>query len=238
MEQIDDLILSDYKIYQSTNGFRFGTDAVLLYGMMPRGTGRTIDLCSGNGAVALLMLAGEKCDAITTVEIQSEGCRLCRKSAALNGCSERMEILCADIRKISDILSAESFDTVCVNPPYFKKGSGILPPDPALRIARHETECTVEDVFSAAAYLLREGGDLYMVHRRARRDEILNKIKKYGLSVVETTRVFSTPDKESELFLLHAEKSGRNVCVKESIFTVNNADRTLSTAYKSIYKGE
>jgi len=238
MERIDDLYINSFRIYQDDGSFCFGTDAVLLYGMMPENCGRTVDLCSGNGAVALMLLAGKKAERVTAVELQEKGCALMQKSALLNGCEDTLKIVCGDICKIKEILLEQSFDTVCVNPPYFKKGSGLLPDDHGVATARHELYCTIDDVFSAAAFLLREGGDLYMVHRRAREKEILSKINKYDLFLYEIRRVFSTPSKAGELILIHAKKAVRTDTVKQSTFTVLNEDRSLSEAYKSIYGGK
>ena len=238
MEQIDELILGGYKLYQEAGLFRFGTDAVLLYHVAPENCGRTVDLCSGNGAVAFLLLAGKKCERITTLELQPDGCALARKSAALNGVSERMTVCCGDLRKISEILPKGMTDTVTVNPPYFKKGSGLLPPQREIALARHELECTIDDVLSAAEYLLHRGGCFCMVHRVSRRDEIIKKIKKYGLYATEITTVYSLPDRQSELFLLKAVKGLKNTHCKESAFTVQKADGSHSDAYKAIYQGE
>ncbi len=236
MERLDELYIGGYRIYQDGSLFRFGTDAVLLYGFMPESCGRVADLCSGNGAVALMLLAGQKAHAVTAVELQSEGCALAEKSAALNGCTKGLEVVCGDICKIKDFLLKESFDTVCVNPPYFKKGSGLLPQESAVAIARHELYCTIDDVLAAAAFLLKDEGQFYMVHRVSREKEICEKIHKYDLKITELCRVFSTPTQAGELFLLRAQKTRKDVAVKESTFTVMNEDHSLSEAYKNLYK--
>ena len=236
LQRADDLILSGWTVYQHKDKFRFGTDAVLLYHMIPRNCGRTVDLCSGGGAVALLLLAGGKTDKVTAVEIQSQGCELARKSARKNGAEDRLEVICGDICKISEFLSEGVFDTVCVNPPYFKKGSGILPPDESVAVSRHELMCTVEDVFYAASYLLKPGGNFYMVHRIDRQNEILNKIKKYNLFPTQLHHIFSKPDHPSKLFLLAAQKGAKNAECKHFNFTVMNTDGSLSENYKKIYE--
>lgn len=236
MERIDKLHIKDYCICQDDKLFCFGTDAVLLYGFMPQNCGRVADLCSGNGAIALMLLAGQKAYDVTAVELQEKGCALMKKSAELNACQERLDIVCADICKIKDFLSGEAFDTVCVNPPYFKKGSGILPAEQTLAIARHEIKCDIEDVFSAASYLLKNEGEFCMVHRTARQAEICEKIHKFGFQITEICRVFSTPTQAGELFLLRAKKTSKNVARKQTTFTVLNQDRSLSEAYKNLLK--
>lgn len=236
MERIDELYIKDYRIYQDDKLFCFGTDAVLLYGFMPQNCGRVADLCSGNGAIALMLLAGQKACRVTAVELQEKGCALMKKSAQLNGCGEQIDIVCADICNIKDFLSAGAFDTVCVNPPYFKKGSGLLPAEQAVAIARHELTCDIDDVFSAASYLLKNEGEFCMVHRVSREAEICEKILKYDLKITEICHVFSTPTQAGELFLLRAKKTSAETLCKQSTFTVLNEDYSLSEAYKNLLK--
>ncbi len=236
MEQTHELLLGGWKILQKDGLFRFGTDAVLLYHILPRPCGDTVDLCSGNGAVALMALAGGKAQKVTALEIQSEGCALAEKSAALNGAAQRLQVICGDLCHIEEYLPPQSQDTVCANPPYFKKGSGLLPPEQSVALSRHELACEVEDVLAAAAYLLRQGGKFYMVHRTDRKEEILEKIKKFDLHVTCIHRIFSRPGKESQLFLLEAQKGGQDDGCKYIDFTVGTADGGLSEEYKKIYE--
>ncbi len=233
--RIDRLEISDFLICQQEDLFCFGTDAVLLYHFAPDDCGKTIDLCSGNGAVALLLLAGGKARHVTTLELQQSGCDLCKQSAKLNTCEENMDIRQGNICQIDKLFPAESFDTVTVNPPYFKRGCGLLPDQPAIALARHEVECTVDDVLFAASYLLKDNGEFCMVHRRHRRAEILKKLSRHGLAACEIMTVHSLPDKEGQLFLLRARKTVEPTACKETTFTVMNNDRTLSDQYRAIY---
>lgn len=236
MERIDELCVGGYKIYQDEGAFRFGTDAVLLYGFMPKGCGRCADLCSGNGAVALMLLGGEKADAVTALELQESAVSLARKSAVLNGCENRLTLVNADICKIKVNSLYSQFDTVCVNPPYFKKGSGILPPEKAVALARHEVACTLFDVLEAAAFLLKDEGDFYMVHRVARKEEILSSLQKFGFAAIEVCDVFSAPKQPGPLFLLHAKKTAQVLGCKHSTFTVLDDNRALSDEYIAILR--
>ena len=58
MLRIDDLQYKGLKLYQDTNGFCFGTDAVLLaaFARIRKGE-RIADICAGNGIIALLTTA-------------------------------------------------------------------------------------------------------------------------------------------------------------------------------------
>lgn len=225
-----DLLRPDgFGIWQDKNGFLFGTDAVLLAEAVPECPGRTVDLCSGGGAVALLLIADGKVEQITTLELQQKSVVLARKSAAQNGCADRMDIRQGDIRKIKEIFAPHGFDTVCVNPPYFKVGSGILPQNPEVATARYELECTADDVLAAADYLLTAGGRLCMVHRAEREAELIAKIKKFDFGIEQVTVVKPDDKRPPNLVVLRAVKGAvsaterTEICMDERLRRTNAA---------------
>ncbi len=57
-ERIDDLQYKGLKLIQNANGFCFGIDAVLLsdFAQSMKRKGTVVDLCTGNGIVAILLL--------------------------------------------------------------------------------------------------------------------------------------------------------------------------------------
>ena len=171
-ERIDDLQRSGYGIIQKEGAFRFGMDAVLLSGFADVRKGETaVDLGTGTGIIPILLEAKTPGRKFYGVEIQPEMADMAGRSVLLNGLEEKVTIVQGDIKMLlkgTELLPAELFgrtDAVTSNPPYMKSEHGLRNPDDALAIARHEVSCTLEDVCSAAARLLRCGGRFYMVHR-------------------------------------------------------------------------
>lgn len=99
-------------------------------------------------------------------------------------------------------------DVVTSNPPYMKAGSGIVNPDDAKAMARHETKCTLRDVCQAAAALLRAGGRFYMVHRPLRLAEIITELRSAKLEPKRIKPVYPFIDKEANMILIEAVKGG------------------------------
>ena len=86
---------------------------------------------------------------------------------------------------------------------------GIANPQDAKAIARHEILCTLEDVISQTARLLKPGGNFYLVHRPFRLAEIMVLLSKYKLEPKRMQLVYPYVDKEPNMVLLEANRGGR-----------------------------
>lgn len=73
-ERVDDLQYKGLRLIQDTDGFCFGVDAVLLAHMAKNTPSQnTIDLCSGNGIVALLLAGKTDTPHITALATAQRG---------------------------------------------------------------------------------------------------------------------------------------------------------------------
>lgn len=184
-ERLDDLERNGLFIIQHPDKFCFGMDSVLLSGFtaehFPVSGNRALDLCTGNGIIALLLAAKTNVKHITGMEIQSDAADMAVRSVTMNSLTDRIEILNCDIKEAADYIKAASFDLVTVNPPYYKAGCGITNPRDSKTISRHETACTLRDVIVAAAFALRDGGYFYMVHKPQRLSDIIFEMRNNGV---------------------------------------------------------
>lgn len=168
-ERVEDLGLSGLRLIQDPDGFCFGTDAVCLSRFVSVKLGeRLIDLCTGNGVLPILLSACTRCADMTAVELQPRPAALARRNVALNGLEGRIKIIEGDIRELPKQLGDNGFHVVTCNPPYLPAGTGKQNALDERTIARHEITCTLSDVVSVSAHLLRPGGRLYLVHRPER----------------------------------------------------------------------
>ena len=170
----DELGRKGYRILQDPDAFCFGVDAVLLADFAEASrTDRVLDLGTGNGIIPLLLDAREKGGSIVGLELQEASVALAAENFALNGAEERLSAVCGDLKEASAIFGQASFDAVVTTPPYQELGRGLINPDGAKSVARHEIACTLEDVLREAAAVLKLHGKFYMVHRPKRLAEIL-----------------------------------------------------------------
>lgn len=103
-----------------------------------------------------------------------------------------------DIKEAGTLFKPASFDVITSNPPYMTGSHGLVNPDMEKAIARHEICCTLEDVISQAARLLRVGGRFYLVHRPFRLAEIIHMLVEYKLEPKRIKFVHPFVDKETE----------------------------------------
>ena len=209
-ERLDDLQRNGYRIIQNPEKFCFGVDAVLLSGFATAKQGdRVLDLGTGTGIIPILMAAKTNAKEITALEIQEESADMAERSVKLNGLQDRIHIVRGDIKEAEHIFEPASFDVVTTNPPYMISGHGLKNPDSPKAIARHELLCDLSDVCRAAAYSLKEGGKMYMVHRPFRLAEIIRCMSKYRLEPKRMRMVYPYKDKEPSIVLIEGAKGGR-----------------------------
>lgn len=208
-ERLDDLQYKGLRLLQKRDGFCFGVDAVLLshFAQISKNS-EVIDLGTGTGIIAVLIAAKKEPRRVTGLEIQPEIADMAKRSVSLNNLDDRVRIVQGDIKNAVKLFGASSFDAVVSNPPYMEKGSGLLNPADSKAISRHEILCTLEDVVSAAAKLLKPGGKFSMVHRPQRLTDIFYHMRLYGIEPKQLRLVHPSPGKRPNLVLISGARSG------------------------------
>ena len=210
-ERIDDLQRNGYQIIQNPEKFCFGMDAVLLSGFCHLKEGdKVLDLGTGTGIIPILLEAKTKAAHLTGLEIQEESADMASRSVLLNHLSHKITIIQGDIKEAKSLFPAASFDAITCNPPYMIGNHGIKNPDAPKAIARHEILCNLEDVISQAAYLLKPGGNFFLVHRPFRLVEIFATLTKYKLEPKRMQMVHPFVNQEPNMVLIEANRGGKS----------------------------
>ncbi len=235
-ERVDDLNRNNYKIIQNTKKFCFGMDAVLLSGFAKVLHGeRVLDLGTGTGIIPILLEAKTEGKHFIGLEIQEDSADMARRSVALNGLEDKIDIVIGDIKEASASFGLATFDVVTSNPPYMNHGHGLVNPGDAKAIARHEILCSLEDVIREASRLLKTGGRFYLVHRPFRLAEIINKLTAYKLEPKRMKLVHPYVDKEPNMVLIECVKGGKSMLKVEAPLIVYKEPKVYTEEIYDIY---
>lgn len=202
-ERIDDLQFHGLKIIQNPHTFCFGIDAVLLADFAAGAhSAATLDLCSGNGIVPILLAGKTNTPRLCGLEIQPDIATMATRSIELNSLQKRVSMVCANATQAANIFGKGSFDVVTCNPPYMPHGGGLVNADDAKTIARHEIYCTLEDIIAVSYQLLKPGGKLFMVHRPERLVDILSLMRQYRIEPKRLQMVHPSVGKKANIMLI------------------------------------
>ena len=105
-----------------------------------------------------------------------------------------------------------SQDAVITNPPFFKFNGNeeFLNDLDQLTLARHEITITLEEIIQVSSCLLKDKGYFAMVHRPDRMLEILDLMRKYGISPKKLRFCHTKIDKQAKILLVEGIKFGKN----------------------------
>lgn len=225
---------TNYKIYQNRDSFSYGTDAIFLSNFA-KASGLVMDLGTGTGIIPLRLIENKKIEKIYGVEIQEAVSEMAKKSILINDLQEKIEILNMDLKQLPGKFSKHSFDCVVSNPPYMKKGGAIVNNQDNFAISRHEIHCSLEDIVSVAAYLLKPLGKFYLVHRPDRLVDILCLMRQYKLEAKYIKFVQPKIDKKPNLLLIEAVKNAKPDLKYYDPLIVYNEDGTYTDEIYDIY---
>lgn len=210
------------------------TDTFLLSAFTRTKAGeRVCDLGAGTGLLGLLLMVRQGELTLHNVELQPAALALAEKTMEENNLAAHQH--CADLRALNGILPAGNFDLVVSNPPYFAQGHGYAPRSDALRLARGEAGCTIEEVCAAAGRLLRWGGRLSVVYRPERLCDLLWAMRQAGIEPKRLRTVQSTPEAAPSLLLCEGRRGGRPGLSMEPPLLLKNADGGDSEELHTIY---
>lgn len=232
----DAILYGELMLDQPVEGPRVSVDTILLASFVKaRGKERILELGTAHGAVALLLARKFPSVLIEGLEIQPELVEIARNNAAVNGLAERVLFREGDLRKVREIYPAQSFDSVVVNPPYDETFSSRRSPRESEAVARHGTECTLEDVVTAARYLLANRGKLFLVLRAKRAAELMFLLSRERIEAKRIRPVYPAPGRDASVILVQATRSaGKGVILESPLYIQDgqgNYTKDLLAAY-------
>lgn len=197
-------------IIQDTDMFNFSLDSVLLpnFVTINKKTKKILDIGSGNAPIPLILSTLTDAQ-IMAVEIQKDVYELGKESIKINKLENRIDFINADINELYKEIDTETFDVITCNPPYFKVNeSSNLNDSEYKTIARHEIKLDLEKLFKIAKKLLKNKGNIAIVHRPERLSDIVSKMKKNNIEPKRIQFVYPSINSEANILLIEGTKNG------------------------------
>lgn len=186
----------------------FGTDAVVLSNFAnPKKRDKLVDLGTGCGIIPLLMLRDNAISQAVGVDISKEATDLAQKTVRELELGN-LEIINCNLLDLKGKVEFGCYTLVTCNPPYKAAGAGLKNPDRVESVARHEVECTMEDIVRVGAKLLQTGGRLCMCQRPERLAELMRLMSEYKVEPKRLRLVCQRKGEEPWLVLLEGRRSG------------------------------
>ena len=197
-------------IIQDTDMFNFSLDSVLLpnFVTINKKTKKILDIGSGNAPIPLILSTLTDAQ-IMAVEIQKDVYELGKESIEINKLENRIDFINADINELYKEIDTETFDVITCNPPYFKVNeSSNLNDSEYKTIARHEIKLDLEKLFKIAKKLLKNKGNIAIVHRPERLSDIICEMKKNNIEPKRIQFVHPNINSEANILLIEGTKNG------------------------------
>lgn len=213
----------------------FGTDAVLLSNFAKaKHNDKLVDLGTGCGIIAFLMLRDEKCETAYGVDISGEAIELAKKTKEDYNIDNFTPVL-SDLKDLKGKVPFGCHTLVTCNPPYKAPSAGLKNPDSVKSVARHEVECTLEDIIAVGAKLLQTGGRLCMCQRPERLAEMMALMRTYKVEPKRLRLVCKCVGQSPWLVLVEGRRCGNTALSIEPTLYVEDGNGNFSDEMIQIY---
>ena len=241
-ERLDEIGFGGLRLLQKPEDFCYGVDAVILADLtakyVRRSTETIVDLGTGTGIIPTILSYKTDVPDLIGVEVQNEAYERALRNVGINGLEERVSFLHGNVKDVAQWGKPliGTVDIVTSNPPYTAGKEGMTSDNRAKMIARHEIMAGLEDFLRCAALLLKEKGDLFMVHRPARLVDICCFGRALGLEPKEMCFVSPNVETKPNILLVHMVKGGGRQLKMLPPFYVYDMDGNYTPQLRETYK--
>ena len=238
-ERLDDLQRGGLHIIQRPEGFRFGTDAVLLADFAGVKKGEHVaDMGTGTGVLPLLLSARAEGTTFDAFEVQADVADMAARSVKVNGLEKRIRIHHADCRDAAKTIGYECCHLVVSNPPYTKGGAGLVSPEATRAISRSDSDCSLEEWIAACGRVLKNGGRLCCVFPAPRFLELCDAMRAARIEPKRVRFVVARESAAPKLVLTEGLKGGRPGLHVQPMLITHDAQGNFTQEMQRIYGEE
>ena len=217
-----------FAVLNDRTAMKVGTDGVLLGAWCPvDGMRRVLDVGTGCGVIALMIAQRNRQALIEGIDIDKESIAEARLNFANSPWNSRLTAIEGDFNGLQ---TAEKYDLVVSNPPYFT--NGVLPTGDARTTARHTATLTYRQLIDGAKRLMSDDGILALITPTDAEGDIIEAATFSSLPVRCMTRVIPVEGAAPKrtLWLL----SRHDLPYREDTLTIARRDGSFTSEYISL----
>lgn len=220
-----------YTLETPPGTFPLSTDSIVLADFIRLPKNATVlDLGSGCATLGLLLCAKDISCTVTGIELEERSHLAALENIKRNQLQDRVKSICNDLRLIPSLVGPGSYSTCVSNPPYFSGGiaSNTVP------LARRDDSCSLEALFTAAAWALCYGGSFFLVHKPEKLAQLVACASITHLEPKRLCLVRHRPKDKISLILLHCKKGAKPGLLWDELHLFED-NGTPTEHYKKIY---
>jgi tRNA1Val (adenine37-N6)-methyltransferase len=217
-----------FEVLQTRCAMKIGTDAVLLGAWVSLSKHEFIlDVGTGSGVIALICAQRNPVATIHGIDIHEDSILDAQHNFERSPWSNRLHAHRGDFLKMR---SAQHFDLIVSNPPFFSQS--LHGADPDRNVARHDDLLPADAFVSQAAQLLSAEGELALIIPHSELERWLSVASLNGFLLSRLCYVCSTPDKAPNRILIQWSRIPAT-CVEERL-VIRQSSGDFSEEYKSL----
>lgn len=234
---IDRILGEQLILEQPKEGYRVAIDPVFLAGSVdPKPLGSILDVGCGVGAASLCLAHRLSTLRIHGFDLQSDLIRLASQNAMRNNLRDTADFMVGSLQKPPPRLIPSSYDYVISNPPFYEKARSVGSYVSQKDLSHRESEVTLKTWLQFCVRMLRLKGQLTLIHRPERLEEILSVLTPL-CGAIKIYPLWPKKNKEAKRLLIQAEKGSAAPLKLMAGMVLHQEDGSYTTEADLILRG-
>ena len=233
---VDSIFRNRIQLKQLKNGYRFGSDAILLASYVHAKKGSLLELGAGVGAVSLGIAWRYPQCRIIAVEKDPEIVELLQENISKNDMLGQVVAKQTSIEKLPTNFES-CFDYIFANPP-FHKLTGTKSKNRHRYLAHMGDKLNFRDWIKKAISACKPKGYVSFIIRADRTDEAVSIFYGQGMGEITLFPIWPVMGSPANRMIITARKESKTSCIILPGITLHNTDGTLTSFATLAMKGQ